>query len=53
MANPRDLMVVRARVGGHDVVEDLSALSALSAAPSEQRDIFGSAAESSPRGAIR
>ena len=26
---------------------------ALSAAPSEQRDIFGSAAESSPRGAIR
>ena len=30
MANPRDLMVVRARVGGHDVVEDLSTLSALS-----------------------
>ena len=30
MANPRDLMVVRARVGGHDVIEDLSALSALS-----------------------
>src|SRR3972149_4857606 len=30
MANPRDLMVVRAKVGGHDVVEDLSALSALS-----------------------